>query len=65
MKPGKALRKVAKQQGVPVETVYREIQNAIDEAWSNPEGEQYRKLLFPEGKPDPETFLQRVSEITR
>lgn len=56
----KIFKKVAKQFRTSPENVHQEIQAMIDEAWSNPEGREMQQKLFPEGKPTPELFLQRV-----
>ncbi len=37
------------------------MQEALDIAWSNPDGEDLREQLFPEGKPSLETFVARVA----
>lgn len=43
----------------------REIQKAINAAWANPAGAALREKLFPDGKPTPEQFVQRVSDYAR
>ena len=58
-----AIKKVAKQDNVSEEEVRREIQNAIDQAWEAKTVLQ--AVLFPEGKPDPETFLERLAQIAK
>ena len=55
-----AIKEIAKQDGITEEEVRREIQNAIDQAWKTKTVLQ--AVLFPEGKPDPETFLERVAK---
>lgn len=37
------------------------MQEALDIAWSDPDGAEFRERLFPEGKPSLETFVQRVA----
>lgn len=37
------------------------MQEALDIAWSNPDGAEFRERLFPEGKPSLETFVARVA----
>lgn len=37
------------------------MQEALDIAWSDPDGAEFRERLFPEGKPCLETFVQRVA----
>lgn len=44
---------------------YREMSKAIEAAWANPNGAELRAKLFPEGKPTPEVFVQRISEYTQ
>lgn len=58
-----AIKTIAKQDGVTEEEVRREIQNAIDQAWKTKTVLQ--AVLFPEGKPDPETFLERVAKAAK
>ena len=57
-----AIKEIAKQDGI-TEEVRREIQNAIDQAWKTKTVLQ--AVLFPEGKPDPETFLERVAKAAK
>jgi hypothetical protein len=58
-----AIKEIAKQDGITEEEVRREIQNAIDQAWKTKAVLQ--AVLFPEGKPDPETFLERVAKAAK
>lgn len=58
-----AIKKIAKRDNVSEEEVRQEIQNAIDQAWETKTVLQ--AVLFPEGKPDPETFLERVAKAAR
>jgi hypothetical protein len=58
-----AIKKIAKQDNVSEEEVRREIQNAIDQAWETKTVLQ--AVLFPDGKPDPETFLERLAQIAK
>lgn len=55
------IRATARQEGVTEAEVRREIQKAIDQAWRTPKPMQ--KKLFPEGKPDVETFLLRIRSV--
>lgn len=41
------------------------MQEALDIAWSNPDGEALRERLFPEGKPSLELFVARVAVYAR
>jgi len=41
------------------------IQQAIDAAWNSPDGAELREKLFPEGKPSPELFVQRMAAYGR
>lgn len=58
-----AIKTIAKQDGVTEEEVRQEIQNAIDKAWET--GSILQAVLFPEGKPDPETFLERLAKAAK
>lgn len=48
-------------------TKKREMQIAIDMAWSNPTEEQkeFQKLYFPGGKPTVEEFIKTISNIAK
>lgn len=37
------------------------MQEALDIAWSDPDGAEFRERLFPEGKPSLELFVARVA----
>lgn len=37
------------------------MREAIDAAWRNPDGAELREILFPEGKPTPKLFVQRMA----
>ena len=41
---------------------YKELQTCIDLAWSNPTQEEkaLQTQLFPEGKPSPFVFIERI-----
>lgn len=41
------------------------IREAIDTAWNNPEGKELREELFPEGKPEPDLFVQRLTRYAQ
>ena len=41
------------------------IQEAIEAAWSCPSSLEFREKLFPEGKPDPDTFIRRLADCAR
>ena len=45
----------------------KEMQKAIDLAWSNPSPEEkiFQELYFPEGKPTVEEFIQRVASLAK
>ena len=49
----------ARQFGVTVEEVRRNIQATIDDAWANadPEERQHQLKIFPNGKPTVEEFI--------
>lgn len=57
---GTVIEVLANREGVPAEEVAREIQEAIDQAWASndPMVKARQAILFPGGKPDPETFLK-------
>lgn len=59
----RAIKEIAKQDGISEEEVRQEIQNAIDHAWET--GNVLQAVLFPDGKPDPETFLERVAKAVK
>ena len=62
-KYSKAIKKVAQQNGVSVESVYYEISKAIEAGYNNPDPaiqERWRKIS-PDGKlPTPEKFIEIV-----
>ena len=62
-----AIRKIARQNRTSAEDVRREIQAAIDAAWStdSPDTAAFQANLFPEGKPTPEVFIERISRYTQ
>lgn len=43
----------------------KKMQEAIDVAWENPDGAELRAQLFPEGKPTPEIFVERLAAYAR
>ena len=56
----KALRQIAKMEGVSIEEVYREIQIAIDAGYSNPDPAVqavWKNVPLPCGKPRPEDVI--------
>jgi hypothetical protein len=59
----KGVKLAAKANGVSQEEFLAEIQQSIDATWNNPKGAETRARLFPEGKPTPELFLQRIAQI--
>jgi hypothetical protein len=48
-------------------TKNKEMQKAIDEAWSHPtkEQKQLQELYFPYGKPTVKEFIKTVANLTR
>ena len=56
-----AIREIAEKEGISEMEVLWEIQKAIDEAWAH--GGYLQDIIFPEGKPDPITFLKRTAEL--
>ncbi len=57
-----ALTAIAVREGKTLHEVYNSIQEVIDAAWKNPEARERQMQLFPEGKPDPETFIRVMTE---
>lgn len=55
------IQAVAAQEGVSVAEVRRSMQEALDAAWDNPEGQAERQRLFPGGKPSLEDFILGVA----
>ncbi len=55
------IRTIAKREGISEMEVLWEIQKAIDEAWEH--SGYLQTILFPEGKPDPVTFIRRTAEM--
>ena len=53
----------AKASGVSREEFLREIRQTIDATWNNSNGAEARNTLFPDGKPSPELFLERIAQI--
>ena len=41
------------------------IRLAIDATWENPDGAELRAKIFPEGKPEPKVFIERMGEYIR
>lgn len=64
MKPQKAIKKTAKNNGVSEQHVREEMQKALDEAWNTTDEEalRYQKEMFPNGKPTIEEFIKKVSQ---
>lgn len=56
-----AIREIAEKEGISEMEVLWEIQKTIDEAWEH--GGYLQDIIFPEGKPDPITFLKRTAEL--
>jgi hypothetical protein len=48
-------------------TKNKEMQKAIDEAWSHPtkEQKQFQELYFPYGKPTVKEFIKTMANLTR
>lgn len=56
-----AIRGIAEREGISEMEVVWEMQKAIDEAWE--QDGFLLALLFPDGKPDPVTFIRRTMEL--
>jgi len=60
-KYGKAIKKIARQEGVSPELVYKEIQWAIEDGYNNPDPaiQAYWRKIIPDGKmPPPEKLIE-------
>ena len=59
------IERVAKEHNESIENVKREIEYAIDQAFSNNDPKVQRKLkkYFPNGKPTAEEFIEKLSNI--
>ena len=57
-------KKVAAQHSVSVDAVVREMQEAIDLTWDNPDPAARKKQreLFPNGKPSIEEFIRVMTK---
>jgi translation initiation factor 2 alpha subunit (eIF-2alpha) len=63
-KPKGLFEQVAEKFGISTNEVVREIQDAIDTAWDNPDPAVRAKQreLFPNGKPLPEEFIRTMAK---
>jgi len=64
-KYSKAIKEVAKQNGVSAESVYYEISKAIEEGYNNPDPavQEYWRRIVPDGNiPTPEKILEILSK---
>ena len=63
-KSGNIFKENAKQHGVSVAEVMRDIQEAIDEAWNNPDPaiRESQRKMFPNGKPSIEEFIKAMAK---
>lgn len=59
------IQTIAREQGVTETKVRRDMQEAIDVAWNtnDPAAKARQNLLFPNGKPTPEEFIDGLSVI--
>ena len=60
-KYGKAIKKIARQEGVSAESVYEEIRRAVIEGFNNldPEVQEYWRKIAPDGNiPAPEKVIE-------
>lgn len=60
-----ALEELARAENVSVAEIRRDIQEAIDAAWNDPQGKAYQDATFPNGKPSVEQFVETVAAIVR
>ena len=58
-------KRVAEHYGTTPDVIRAEIQIAVDAAWEDPTRKESREKMFPEGKPSPELFIQRIAEYAR
>lgn len=65
MNPKRAVKKTARNYGVPEQYVREEMQKALDAAWNTTDEEALRRQreLFPNGKPSLDEFIRKVSQI--
>ena len=65
MRPQKAIKKTAKNNGVSEQHVREEMQKALDAAWNTTDeaAMKRQKELFPNGKPTLDEFIQKVSRM--
>ncbi len=61
----KIMRQISAAYGSTPTDVKNEIQNAINIAWNDPNGQAELQKLFPEGKPSPEQFIKRTAAQIR
>jgi len=59
------LSEIAHKNGVTLEQVEQDIQDAIDGAWDNPDFRERQKKLFPDGKPTIEEFIMKMSQFVK
>ena len=64
MKPEKAIKRAAKNNGVSEQHVRDEMQKALDAAWNSSDEEALKRQreLFPDGKPTLEEFIRKVAQ---
>lgn len=63
----KALKRIAREHGVPFDEVRQEIQAEIDQVWDNDDLSVMveRRKLFPNDKPTPEEFIVKLAMQTQ
>lgn len=54
---------IARKNNVSPNEVYNEIQLAIDVAWNSDTSKEFRKMIFPNGKPTPEEFIEIIAKL--
>ena len=59
----KIFEEIARNNNTTIEQVKADIQLAVDATWNNPEGAEFRALLFPNGKPTPEEFIIALAKL--
>lgn len=65
MKPQKAIKKTAINNGVTEQYVRDEMQKALDAAWNTTDEKALKRQqeLFPNGKPTLDEFIKKVSRM--
>ena len=62
--PGGVFEELAAKYGVSVGEIIRDMQEAVDEAWDNPDPaiRARQRQLFPDGKPSVDVFIRVMAD---